>query len=266
MRLAMCVPTSSQRKPDYGLDAPPVIRSLLLIGGVAISVGLSLHFLGLSHPASIPLREIGLVVGLIFWLNAGGMVYYSKVGKLRARERFLDLIPWRGDEIVLDIGCGRGLLLVGAAKRLTTGKAVGVDLWQDADLSGNRPEATLLNALQEGVADRVEVKDGDARRLPFADASFDVVLSSLALHNIPDCDGRRQALREIARVLKPGGYIALVDIQHTSEYVRVLKECGLREVHRSASSWFTCLVTAFTWGGVEPYRVTACAPLQASHI
>ncbi len=258
----MSMPTSAQRRPDYGLDAPPVIRNLLLLGGAAITVGLGLHFLGLSHPANIPLREIGLVVGLIFWLNAGGMVYYSKVGKLRARERFLDLIPWRGDETVLDIGCGRGLLLVGAAQRLTTGKAVGVDLWQGADLSGNRREATLFNALQEGVADRVEVKDGDARRLPFADASFDVVLSGLALHNIPDRDGRRQAVRELARVLKPGGYIALVDIQHTGDYVRVLQECGLREVKRSASGWVTWLVTTFTWGGVQPYRVTATkAPL-----
>src|SRR5437660_1447109 len=80
-------------------------------------------------------------------------------------------------EAVLDVGCGRGLLLNAAARRLTTGKAVGVDLWQNADLSNNRPEATLENARLEGVADRVQVKDGDARQLPFADAVFDVVVS-----------------------------------------------------------------------------------------
>jgi ribonucleotide reductase alpha subunit len=86
----------------------------------------------------------------------------------------LDSLKLRGDETVLDVGCGRGLLLIGAAKRLTTGKAVGVDIWNAEDLSGNRPEATLENARLERVAERVEVKDGDARRLPFADGTFDV--------------------------------------------------------------------------------------------
>src|SRR5262249_8760716 len=140
-----------------------------------------------------------LLVALNCWLMAAVMIYYSKVAKVRTREGFLDLVPWRGDETVLDVGCGRGLLLIGAARRLTTGKAVGVDLWQNVDLSGNRPEATLENARREGVAERVEVKDGDARQLPFADASFDVVVSGLALHNIPDAHGRAQAIREIAR-------------------------------------------------------------------
>src|SRR5262245_54913371 len=109
--------------PDYGIDAPPVIRTLLLLAGVALAVAVVLHVLGVPHPGSVPVREIALVLALNFLLNAAGMVYYSKVAKLRARERFLDLIPWRGDEAVLDVGCGRGLLLVGAARRLTTGKA-----------------------------------------------------------------------------------------------------------------------------------------------
>src|SRR5260370_40386319 len=111
----------AQRRPDYGICAPPVIRNRLLMGGAAIAAVLVLHFLGVPHPAYIPLREIASVIGLNLLLNAGGMLWYSKVGKLRARERFLDLIAWRGDEIVLDVGCGRGLLLVGAARRLTTG-------------------------------------------------------------------------------------------------------------------------------------------------
>src|SRR5205823_1815953 len=134
------------------------------------------------------------------------------------REALLDWLPWRGDEQVLDVGCGRGLFLVAAARRLKSGKATGVDIWQKVDQTGNRPEATWANARAEGVADRIEVRDGDARGLPFEDASFDVVLSSLALHNIPDAAGREQAVQEIDRVLKPGGRLLIWDIQATAEY------------------------------------------------
>jgi ubiquinone/menaquinone biosynthesis C-methylase UbiE len=233
-----------------------VIRNLLLMAGAALALAALFHFLDFTHPLGIPLREIFLVLGVNFLANAGGMLWYSKVSKLRRRERVLDLVPWRGDETVLDVGCGRGLLLIAAARRLTTGKAVGIDLWQKEDLSGNRPEATRENARGEGVADRVEVKDGDARHLPFPDASFDVVVSALALHNIYDAAERQQAVREIARVLKPGGHVVLTDIQHTAEYVRVLRESGLSDVKRSAAGLATYVVTAFTWGAVKPYRVT----------
>jgi SAM-dependent methyltransferase len=256
MSIAMSTAAASPKHPDYGIDAPPVIRNLFLLAGAALVAGLVFHVFELSAPFYIPLREIAVVMGLNFLLNAGCMLWYSKVGKLKRREQFLDQIPWRGDEAVLDVGCGRGLLLTAAARRLKTGKAVGVDLWQKEDLSGNRPEATLENARLEGVADRVEVKDGDARRLPFADASFDVVVSGLALHNIYKRDERDMALREIARVLKPGGHVAIVDIEHTAEYERILRASGVADVKRIASGpLVTLLVTAGTWGGVRPYRV-----------
>ena len=117
---------------------------------------------------------------------------------------------------MLDVGCGLGLFLIGAAKRLSTGRAVGIDKWQQEDLSGNN-EGALSNAMIEGVADKVEVHTGDARKLPFPDASFDVVLSSMALHNIYNAGERQTAVREIARVLAPGGRVLIVDVRHTSK-------------------------------------------------
>ena len=144
------------------------------------------------------LTRIATGSGIAWLIVAGWMVWDSKVGKLWARDRLLDGLALRGDETVLDVGCGRGLLLIGAAKRLTTGKAVGVDIWQTEDLSGNRPEATLENARLEGVAECVEVKDGDARRLPFADGAFDVIVTKEALHNIYNAAERDTAVREIA--------------------------------------------------------------------
>ena len=153
----------------------------------------------------------------------------------------LDGFAWRGDESVLDVGCGRGLLLIGAAKRLKTGKATGVDIWQSEVLSGNNPDAALRNAKAEGVGNRVKIESADARKLPFGASSFDVVVSSLAIHNISSSPERAKALREIARVLKPGGRVAIFDIFHTSEYAKVLQQLGLADVKLSELSFLWCV-------------------------
>jgi SAM-dependent methyltransferase len=250
---------ATAERPDYGLDAPPVVRNLLVIAGVCVFLAVTVLIRGVPHPAGVPVFETAAITGLNCTLIAAWMVYYSKVGKIRSRERIFDVVPWRGDETVLDVGCGRGLLLVAAARRLKTGRAVGVDLWQAADLSGNRSEATLENARREGVVDRVEVKDGDARQLPFADNSFDVVVSNMALHNIPDAEGRRQAAREIARVLRPGGHVAINDIKFTADYARELTAAGMA-AKRSPSGWVTWIAILATWGGVRPFRVTGHKP------
>ena len=192
------------------------------------------------------------------------MVWGSKVEKVRERDRLLDSLPWRGDEAVLDVGCGRGLLLIGAAKRLTTGKAVGVDIWQAEDLSGNRPEATQENARLELVSDRVEVKDGDARRLPFADGTFDVVVTKEVLHNIYNAAERDTAVREIARVLKPGGRLLIGDVRHTGRYAQVLRQGGLEDVRRSPASVPSLLIAAITLGFAYPATVRARKPAAAA--
>lgn len=165
------------------------------------------------------------------------MVWGSKFGKLRLRDKLIESLALRGDERVLDVGCGHGLMLLGAAKKLTTGRAVGIDLWQKQDQAGNSREATLENARREGVAERVELHDGDARQMPFAKVSFDIILSSWALHNIYDPAGRRRALEEIVRVLKPGGRVLITDIRHGREYSDVFRSLGLTDVNVSAPTF-----------------------------
>jgi ubiquinone/menaquinone biosynthesis C-methylase UbiE len=96
----------------------------------------------------------------------------------------------------------------------------------------------MQNARLEGVADRVEIKTGDMRDLPLPDSSVEVVVASLAIHNIPDKEGRVQAIREIDRVLKPKGQIALLDFTATDEYFRALKSVGWKNVQRSESSFW----------------------------
>ena len=220
---------------DYGIDAPPVIRNLVLAGAASIVAGFVLNFL--VAPAQPVIGAIllvwGVAAGASMIFTAALMMWSSKVGKLRFREKVIDSLALRGTETIVDVGCGRGLLLNAAARRLTTGKAIGIDLWQSADQSGNSSEATLANARAEGVAHLVEVKTGDMRELPFADRTIDLVVSSLAIHNIPDTDGRAKAVQEIARVLKPNGQIALIDFQHTGEYLQTLQELGWSEVRLS---------------------------------
>jgi SAM-dependent methyltransferase len=235
------------QKADYGIDAPLVIRRFLLFGfsGLAAVIFLSLARRGWLPFWTRYLIVPCLAVGCTFLIQGGLMIWASKIGKLRLRDRLLDEIPWRGDEPVLDVGCGHGLMLIGAAKRLASGKATGIDLWQKEDQAGNSREATQANAAAEGTANRVELQDGDARKLPFPDASFDVILSSWALHNIYDRAGRVAALREIVRVMKQGGRLAIIDIRHTADYAAILKQTGMRDVSRRGPS-FMFVIPSYT--------------------
>ena len=155
------------------------------------------------------------------------MLYFSKVEKLKERDKLLNLVQWSGKELVLDVGYGRGLMLIGAAKRLSSGKAIGIDLWQQQDQSSNNFAATQANIDIEGVTDLTEVKTADMRELPFVENYFDVVTSNWTIHNLEVAEDRLKALDEIIRVLKPGGIVILADIVNQSEYAR---HFGLRGI------------------------------------
>jgi arsenite methyltransferase len=232
-------------KPDYGLDAPKLVRRFAIRGVLFIGFAGFLYF---SNRTSSPgpataIASMLLAVGITFAVIAVIMVWSSRVTKPKVIHRILESIPWRGDENVLDVGCGRGLFLIAAAKRLKNGKATGVDIWRSEDLSGNNAEATMNNAKAEGVANRIKIENTDARKLPFGANSFDVVVSSLTIHNIDGSTERAKALREIARVLKPGGYLAIFDIFHTGEYAKLLGQLGFSDVQLSPLTFLWCVPT-----------------------
>jgi ubiquinone/menaquinone biosynthesis C-methylase UbiE len=179
------------------------------------------------------------ILGFGSLILASLMFASSRFGKLHARGRILARLKLRGDEAVLDVGCGHGLLLIAAAKLLPRGHAVGIDLWSQWEQSDNSREATLRNAALEGVAQRVSVHDGDMRKLPFADRSFDAAVAHFALHNVHGGEGRREAIREIVRTLNQGGQVAISDIFSVGLYADELRKSDMAEVKISGLSVWT---------------------------
>jgi SAM-dependent methyltransferase len=116
-----------------------------------------------------------------------------------------------GRVVDLGAGSGRATLMVLQTRPKTT--VVAVDLYSGYwGISENTPERLKRNAAAGGVANRVQVEVADMRELPFPDESFDAAVSSFAVDHLPR-DGVAQALRETARVLKPGGQLLIVNLR-----------------------------------------------------
>ena len=213
-------PSETSGPPRYGIDAPGLVLGFAIGGPLLLIASLFDIF---APPLAWTMRWFGLIM----CAEAILMTLSSLYGKRRVMRKMIESLQLRGDEQVLDVGCGRGMLLLEVARHLPRGRATGIDLWSTRDQSGNAAAATGRNAELAGVSERVQIDTGDMRHLPYPDACFDAIVSSLAIHNLPTQTDREQAVREIARVLKPGGRVALLDFRHTSHYAQILREAGL---------------------------------------
>jgi arsenite methyltransferase len=236
------------RRGEYGYDAP---YALIIFGclGTVSALFAAIAWRGGPHRPAV----MTTFYCVFFLANFSSFLYTTRRGKFIEWERILDRLRLRGDERVLDMGCGRGAVLTAAARRLTTGRATGVDIWSTHDQSGNAREVTVRNAFLEGVTERVEVETGDMRALAFPDETFDLVVSSLAIHNIRSNADRKQAVAEGFRVLKPGGRLVIADIRATSLYEAALHALGASNVERRRLGW------RFWWGNpiAATFLVTA---------
>jgi arsenite methyltransferase len=215
----------ARRNGSYGVDAPyllPVLGALLAANIVQGIVSGSVWPFGGA--------------AIVFACGTCGL-HASRRGKFVVWSELLDELKLHGDERILDLGCGRGAVLLLAAERLTTGKAVGIDLWRRGDQSGNAPEATERNAVAEGVADRVELHTANMTALPFEAANFDLVLSSIAMHNVKGRAGRDKAIEEAVRVVRPGGRLLIADLWATNRYQSHLTKLGMLDVARRSLGW-----------------------------
>jgi arsenite methyltransferase len=222
-------------RADYGQDVP-MFTLLIFITGLVFSALAAAAFYTMSAGLPILAAVLAVLLGIIGLIGVAGgvfLVWASRSGKYTMRDRLMAALNWRGDEQVLDVGCGAGLLLLGAARRLTTGQATGVDIWDKNLEYGSSPDNVWANAHIEGVTDRIAVKDGNACDLPFQDGAFDLVTTSSMLHHLSS-QQRDQAVREMVRVLKPGGKLVIAEIAFTRQFIQTLKDSGVRDVKETS--------------------------------
>ena len=227
-----------ERRGDYGVDAP--LTGLLPPGAAGLAFTLLAAFFGRRGQPTA--AKLALAASLPASLTFGIYLHTTRRGKFLVWAEILERLELRGDEQVLDLGCGRGAVTAMVAKVVPRGKVVGLDLWRTEDQSGNSPEVTEANLRAEGVVDRCELRTGDMLNVPVADGSFDLVVSSLAIHNIDERDVRHHerrlhAIDEAVRVLKPGGRLVIADLLWTRRYAHRLRELGMQDVHQKSLGW-----------------------------
>jgi SAM-dependent methyltransferase len=231
------------QRGEYGYDAP---YAVVIFGCASVASAVAATICWREWVVRTAMIMTGYFV--FFLGNTASFLYTTRRGKFVEWGLILDRLQLRGDERVLDMGCGRGAVLTAVARRLTTGRVTGIDIWSTRDQSGNAKDVTERNTRLEGVADRVEIQTGDMRALPFPDATFDVIVSSLAIHNIRGDADRRKAVAEGFRVLKPGGRIVVADIRATAVYEDALRTLGASNIERKRLGW------RFWWG--NPFAAT----------
>lgn len=137
------------------------------------------------------------------------LVFVLTLGREGALRRMTaDLAQLLPGERVLDVGCGTGTLALVAKRRVgESGRVAGIDPAPQMIARARRKAARRRVAL--------DLQIGVIEHLPFPDQSFDAVLSSFMMHHLPD-DLKRRGLAEVARVLKPGGRLLVLDAKTPS--------------------------------------------------
>ena len=218
----------SRPKARYGVEPIATIRKLALTGAAALAIGV---FVPPFYAGAYRISLIGptlLAIGCLSLLFSLSLLAFALRGKFNIRDRMIAMIKWRGDEAVLDIRTGRGLVAIAAAKHLRTGTVTAIDNWPPGKESANTLEAVQRNIDIEGVHDRVELRSGDASDIAFVDNSFDAIFCLGGLDTVESPEARELAYGEIARVLKPRGTAIIAGFSTAESCAKALQAAGLK--------------------------------------
>ena len=243
------------RKPSYNYGT---LRPFFIMGILGI-LGLILIILafGFTPPLNWVLWGIGSPLAFLgIWLGIGYIVVYRKVfkadyiGLLGSKvTKFDDSL--HGDEHILVVGCGTGLVVIELAKLLTTGQVTGIDIFEQ--MNGDIPTIPTENARIEGVDNKVEFQYGDPTEIPFEDATFDIVTMDSKLHEIEDEELKIKALDEVYRVLKPNGRFVMLELIRNRKMIRGLLFFAF--VFKPLQYWNTLLAAHTDFQLRDPYII-----------
>lgn len=150
---------------------------------------------------------------VIHWASAyDWVIRIMTLGKASAiRRTTVELAQIKPGDVVLDVGCGTGELTRQAKIRAgAVGQVYGIDAAAEM-IAVARHQATHAQTA-------VDFRVGVIEALPFPDNHFDIVLSSLMMHHLPD-DLKPRGLAEVYRVLKPGGTLMIVDFKRPTSFL-----------------------------------------------
>ncbi|MEY8441608.1 class I SAM-dependent methyltransferase [Lactobacillaceae bacterium 24-114] len=222
-----------------GIDAPIVPIIFIIVGIIGVI------------PAWHSRNPYNFIFPALMFVLAIAFIHTSLYGKYKIIHQVVKSLDIPGNSKVLDLGTGHGAVLLEVAKSLKEpGEVIGVDIWKSADQSYNSQGATEQNIEQAHLAKVAKVQTADMTQLPFNNNEFDYVFASFAIHNVKPRSQRELAINESLRVLKKGGYLVIIDMEHIGEFKRTLIQQGCRVRLRHAG-------IDGIWGGIPTSVIIA---------